>query len=119
MTANLPCKFLHDIFNKLSIVKSAYIRLILNLNTQSQVVFSTDATDYTGRVSVNSLHNVLPFQLSPIGDGDGFVATGATQITADIGISKSYDGNTAHPSGKSARFYATVYEATKESKMTA
>lgn len=112
VTANLPCKFLHDIFDKLPIVKSAYIRLILNLNTQSQVVFSTDATDYTGRVSVNSPHNVLPFQLSPIGDGDGFVATGATQITADIGIGKSYDGNTAHPSGNSTRFYATVYEAT-------
>ena len=34
VTANLPCKFLHDIFDKLPIVKSAYIRLILNLNTQ-------------------------------------------------------------------------------------
>jgi hypothetical protein len=111
VTANLPCKFLHDIFAKMPITKAMYIRLILNLNTQSQIVLSTDATDYTGRVSVNSPHNVLPFQLSEIGAGKGLVATGVTELTASIGIGKSYDGTVAHPSGNSTRFYATVYDA--------
>ena len=111
ITANLPCKFLHDIFAKMPLTKAMYIRLILNLNTQSQIVLSTDATDYTARVSVNSPHNVLPFQLSQIGAGEGLVATGATELTASIGIGKSYDGTVSHPSGNSTRFYATVYDA--------
>lgn len=87
------------------------MRLILNLNTQSQIVLTTNATNYQARVSVNSPHNVIPFQLSPIASGDGFVATGSTQLTADIGIGKSYDGTVSHPSGNSCRFYATVFEA--------
>ena len=111
VTANLPCKFLHDIFQKLPLTKGMYMRLILNLNTQAQIVLTTNGTNYQGRVSVNSPHNVIPFQLSPIASGDGFVSTGATQLTADIGIGKSYDGTVSHPSGNSCRFYATVYEA--------
>ena len=39
------------------------------------------------------------------------MATGVTELTASIGIGKSYDGTVAHPSGNSTRFYATVYDA--------
>ena len=107
--ATIPLRFLHDLFSKLQLSKGIYMRLVINLNAQSQIVLSTDGSSYTGIISVNSPNNVLPFMLSPMGTSNGFVATGATQITASLGIGKSVVPTTfSHPTQTSCRIYAPV-----------
>ena len=101
ITATLPMRFLHDVFDKLPLMRGAYYRLILNLNAQSQAICDLASTGTTySTVSVTSPNNVLPFMLSPLGAGSGFVAAGtATQITASLGIAKSLvpSGTFSHP----------------------
>ena len=41
--ATIPLKIIHDLFRKMPLVKGAYVRLILNLNTQCQSVISITA----------------------------------------------------------------------------
>jgi hypothetical protein len=110
--ATIPLRLMHDIFDKLPLAKGIYMRLILNLNAQSQVVLNTDGAAYTGIASVSSPNGVLPFQISPMGTGNGFVATGATQITASLGIGKSVVPTTInHASGiTQCRVYCAVYD---------
>ena len=113
ITATLPMRFLHDVFDKLPLMRGAYYRLLLNLNAQSQVVCDLASTGTTySTVSVTSPNNQLPFMLSPLGAGSGFVAAGtATQITASLGIAKSLvpSGTFSHPTINQCRVYACCY----------
>ena len=108
--ATLPMRFLHDVFDKLPLMRGAYYRLILNLNAQSQAICDLSGSAYN-TVSVTSPNNVLPFMLSPIGVGSGFVSATATQITASLGIAKSLvpSGTFSHPTMNQCRIYAACY----------
>ena len=113
--ATIPLRFLHDIFAKLPLSKGIYMRLILNTNTQSQIVLNLGGTGttYSSLSSVSSPNGVIPFMLSPLGTTNGFVAGGTcTQVTASLGIGRSLvpAGTFSHPSFTQARIYASVYE---------
>ena len=112
--ATIPLRFMHDIFSKLPLMRGAYIRLILNLNAQSQCVLTlgSTGTTYSNVVSVSSPNGVLPFMLSPLQTTNGFVAAGTcTQVTSSLGIGKSVVPTTfSHPSFTQCRLYCFCYE---------
>jgi hypothetical protein len=110
--ATIPLKILHDLFRKMPLVKGAYVRLILNLNTQCQSVVTISASKFT-TYSTTSLNQTFPLMLSPIGTGEGTVHNSATTATLGIGIAKSYNTATSytHPVS-TCRLYCKVCEMT-------
>jgi len=109
--ATLRLKDLHDVFDKLPLIRGAYFRITLNLNTQCKATHTLGGTGTTyDSITVQSPNNVLPFMLSPL--GNGFVAGGtSTEIVASLGISKSLvpDGTFSHPTMNQCRLYACAY----------
>ena len=110
--ATIPLKIIHDLFKKMPLVKGAYVRLILNLNTQCQSVITIAGGNYSG-YTTTSLNQTFPLMMSPIGAGEGFVIGTATGVTMSLGIAKSFNpSNTyAHPVS-TCRFYARMCEMT-------
>ena len=110
--ATIPLKIIHDLFRKMPLVKGAYVRLIVNLNTQCQSVVTIASSKYT-TYTTTSLNQTFPLMLSPIGTGEGFVQSGATSVTMGIGIAKSHNTSTSytHPVS-TCRLYCKVAEMT-------
>jgi hypothetical protein len=110
--ATIPLKIIHDLFRKMPLVKGAYMRLILNLNTQCQSAITMNAGIYSG-YTTTSLNQTFPVMVSPIGGGEGFVISGTTAVTVGVGIAKSYNTATtySHPVS-TCRFYARMCEMT-------
>ena len=108
--ATIPLKIIHDLFKKMPLVKGAYMRLILNLNTQCQSVVTIAGGNYSG-YTTTSLNQTFPLMLSPIGAGEGFVIGATTGITTSIGIAKSYNTATtySHPVS-TCRLYCRLVE---------
>jgi hypothetical protein len=94
------------------LVKGAYVRLILNLNTQCQSVVTIANAKYT-TYTTTSLNQTFPLMLSPIGTEGGFVQNSTSQVTMGVGIAKSYNTSTtySHPVS-TCRFYARLCEMT-------
>jgi hypothetical protein len=86
--ATIPLKIVHDLFRKMPLVKGAYVRLILNLNTQCQSVATVASNKYS-TYTTTSLNQTFPLMLSPIDDTGGFKQNGSTSVTVGIGIAKS------------------------------
>jgi hypothetical protein len=95
ITATIPLKIIHDLFRKMPLVKGAYVRLILNLNTQCQSV-ATIASNKYSTYTTTSLNQTFPLMLSPIDDTGGFKQNGATSVTVGVGIAKSYNTTTSY-----------------------
>jgi len=112
ITATIPLKIIHDLFRKMPLVKGAYVRLILNLNTQCQSVITIANTKYS-TYATTSLNQTFPLMISPMATTNGFVLNGTTSITTGIGIAKSYNTTTSysHPIS-TCRFYAKMCEMT-------
>jgi hypothetical protein len=89
--AQIPLKIVHDLFRKMPLVKGAYVRLILNLNTQCQSVVSINGASKYSTYSTTSLNQTFPLMLSPIEDAGGFKQNSTTSVTLGIGIAKSYN----------------------------
>jgi len=110
VTATIPLKIIHDFFRKMPLTKGAYMRLILNLNTQCQSVLSITGGNYSG-YTTTSLNNVFPLMVSPI--GGGLVLNSGTSVTVGLGIAKSYNTTTSYSHNlSSCRFYARLCEMT-------
>ena len=94
------------------LVKGAYVRLILNLNTQCQSVITVAGGNFT-TYTTTSLNQTFPLMMSPIGAGEGFVVGNTTSITMGLGIAKSFNTATtySHPIS-TCRFYARMCEMT-------
>ena len=112
ITATIPLKIIHDLFRKMPLVKGAYVRLILNLNTQCQSVITITGGKYA-TYATTSLNQTFPLMISPMLTTNGFVLNGATSVTTGIGIAKSYNTTTSysHPIS-TCRFYAKMCEMT-------
>jgi len=114
ITATIPMRFIHDLFDKMPLVRGAYIRLLINTSTQCQVgmdLASTGTTYATTNYSVQSPTNQIPFMLSPLTTGSGFVAAGTSaKIIASLGIAKSVvpAGTFTHQMSQ-CRLYACCY----------
>jgi len=110
--ATIPLKIIHDLFRKMPLVKGAYVRLILNLNTQCQSVITLTTGNYS-TYTTTSLNQTFPAMISPIGANEGFVISGTTSVTVGVGIAKSYNTATSysHPVS-TCRFYARMCEMT-------
>ena len=112
ITATIPLRFIHDLFDKLPLIRGAYVRLLINTSAQSQVSIdlSGGVAYNTTNYSVQSPTNQIPFMLSPLGTGSGFVGAGSTRITASIGIAKSLvpAGTFTHQLSQ-CRVYACCY----------
>lgn len=119
ITATIPLRYLHDIFNKLPLAKGIYMRLLLNLNTQC---ISTITTTYNGTgpvynfatVSTSSQNGVFPAMISPLTAGQGFITTTANDtVKVGLGICKSPISSTVtHPTMSQCRIYAAMYTLT-------
>ena len=108
--ATIPLKIVHDIFVKLPLSKGIYARLVLNLNAQSTCNFTVNANTYTSFTS-SSPNNIIPFQVSPLGAGNGLVLNAATTgFSVSLGIAKSVSGTINHPTMSQCRVYAAAYE---------
>jgi len=116
ITATIPLKIIHDLFKKMPLVKGAYVRLILNLNTQCQSVITITASKYA-TYSTTSLNQTFPLMISPMATTNGFVLNGTTSITTGIGIAKSFNTATTytHPLS-TCRFYAKLCEMTPQAE---
>jgi len=112
ITATLPLKIIHDLFRKMPLVKGAYMRLILNLNTQCQSVITIAASKFS-TYATTSPNQTFPLMISPMATTNGFVVNGTTSITTGIGIAKSYNTTTSfsHPIS-TCRLYAKMIEMT-------
>lgn len=110
--ATIPLKIIHDLFKNLPLVRNAYVRLILNLNTQCSCAIDVGTSKFTG-FTTTSLNGVFPCMVSPIGDGLGIKKDDAiTKSTISLGIGKSFNTATSysHPVMTSCRFYAKMLE---------
>ena len=109
--ATLRLKDLHDVFDKLPLMRGAYLRITLNLNTQCKSTHTLGGVGTTyDSISVQSPNGTLPFMLSPIGEGLEGGGT-STELTASLGIAKSFvpAGTYAHPTINQCRLYACCY----------
>lgn len=70
LICNIPLGQMHDFFNKLPLVRGAFVRMQINLNTECacQVTVNGGGTAYA-IYTPQTLHTVLPYQISPIGTG--------------------------------------------------
>ena len=116
ITATIPLKIIHDLFKKMPLVKGAYVRLILNLNTQCQSVITITASKFA-TYSTTSLNQTFPLMISPMATTNGFVLNGTTSITTGVGIAKSFNTATtySHPLS-TCRFYARMCEMTPQAE---
>ena len=119
--ATLPLNILCDLFRKLPLVKGAYVKIILNLNTgcSTNVTLNAAGTQFVS-MTTSSQNNVVPYMLSSCGGTAGFLGTGFnTNGTApcqacqlSIGVARnSFSGVTYnHPTLTSCRLYACLYD---------
>ena len=111
--ATIPLKVIHDIFKKLCLTRSMYMRLIVNTNCNCSATLVTNAAGTAFVSHTSSTQNgVLPFQISPVSvtgtGGSGLVVSAnATTITATMNIAKV--GSFSH-SISQARIYACLYQ---------
>ena len=110
ITATIPLKIVHDLFKKLPLTKGMYARIIVNTNCNCSASLTTSASGITYVSATSSTQNgVLPFMISPATQGQGFApaTTGATVVTATMGIAKV--GAFSHQITTS-RLYCATYE---------
>jgi len=116
ITATIPMRIIHDIFDKLPLCRGMYTRLVLNTNCNSQAVMTMNAaaTQFT-TVAVTSPNNVFPCQISPIGGGlkvtSQPAAPVAQTLTLSLSIAKNQQLNFSHALTQ-CRIYACMYEMT-------
>jgi hypothetical protein len=104
--ATLRLKDIHELFDKLPLMRGAYFRMTLNLNTNCKSTHNANGTGFLD-MTVQSPNGTLPFMISPI--LKGFEAGQATLFEASLGIGKSLSGTFSHPTMNQCRIYASTY----------
>jgi hypothetical protein len=119
--AHLPLNLLSDFFSKLPLVKGAFIKITLNLNCNTKTTMEIDAQGRFTSVSSSSQFGQVPYQISPIGDGNGLNIASITPVTKmelSIGVARNSinsSGTTfSHPTLSSVRVYAALYDLTPQ-----
>ena len=77
-------------FRNQHLTKRMYMRVLLNLNTQSQSSITVNASSQFSTYTTTSLNNMFTCMISPIGTNNGFDLKSTTNATISLGIGKSY-----------------------------
>jgi len=115
--ATIPLKILHQVFAKMPLVRGSYWRIVVNLNTQCLSTLTVNAAGNYVSVATTSINNMVPYQISPLGAGNGLQATlpagnATSTIQISLGVTRSFNTATsyAHSSLSQCRLYACLYE---------
>jgi hypothetical protein len=121
---HIPMSLLSDFLAKFPLCRGMFIKLILNFNCNCSTKMDiNDEGQYTS-VTSSSQNGVVPYMLSPIGEGNGLnIGTGANpvkKLELSIAIARNQinsSGQTfSHPTLTSVRAYCCLYDLTPRGK---
>ena len=113
----MPLKYLSDFFDKLPLMRNAYMSLTFNTNLNFTATLTKSAAaaaangnpatviSYSAVVTSGSA-KICPFNISPI--SQGVVKANPGNIKVEVGLTKLLDG-TSHPALQQCRLYSPIY----------
>ena len=108
----IPLAQMHDLFDKLPLIRNPYIKLTMQMHTATAVIPYTHATTVMGLTSVSSSFNYNPLMISKV--TDGFVGTADCNITIKSGIGAVDNSNNFLGTDRTCYFNACLYEFNPE-----
>jgi hypothetical protein len=111
--ATIPFSILHDIFNKIPLIKNMYFRLVLNLNANftSQLTISNATVagiNYSALTTISNA-NTCPFMVSPLSTANSVTAASATN-SQGLDVAASCTGINCNLSIGSYSYNGVVYK---------
>lgn len=107
MMVTVPLTCLHDLFEKLPLIRNPYFKMTIQVHTATAVIPYTHAGTLMGLTSVSSSFNYNPIMVSKA--TNGFTGTADAVITIKSGIA-SVDSSSAIYGGHTCYFNACLYE---------
>jgi hypothetical protein len=121
--AHIPLAFLSDFFAKFPLCKGMYLKIILNLTTNSSSTMTIDAAGNFTSVVSSSQNGQVPFMISPIGNSNGLnigSATPVTKMELSIGVARNAINSSGvtynHPALSAIRAYCCLYDMTPQAE---
>ena len=108
--AVIPLNLLHDLFEKMPLVRNAYFKLTLQVHASTAVIPYTHTGTTLGLTSVSSQYNYNPVMVSK--QTDGWVGTADATVTVTSAIAST--GSSASGWGNTCYFNAVLYEFNPE-----